>query len=146
MREGEGLMRLLLIRYVRVRRGVVALADTELRRRWWRRRCCRGGRSSERLVPAVRRLMEARGWRLSELDGGGGGAWAGVVYGGAGGVECGEGIERGGGSAADCGVAAGFAGGCVVRVTDWFMRCWMLGGGSFITGSMWGGDVCGRLC
>ena len=53
-------MRILLI-HTAGGEGSVALADTRRARRLSRRRCCRGGRSSERLVPAVRRLMEARG-------------------------------------------------------------------------------------
>ena len=47
--------------------GSVALADTEFEPAVVAVEVLPGRTSSERLVPAVRRLMEARGWRLSEL-------------------------------------------------------------------------------
>jgi tRNA threonylcarbamoyladenosine biosynthesis protein TsaB len=47
--------------------GSVALADTELAQRVVAMEVLPGRSSSERLVPAVRRLMELHGWRLSEL-------------------------------------------------------------------------------
>jgi tRNA threonylcarbamoyladenosine biosynthesis protein TsaB len=48
--------------------GSVALADTELAQRVVAMEVQPGRSSSERLVPAVRRLMELHGWRLSELS------------------------------------------------------------------------------
>jgi tRNA threonylcarbamoyladenosine biosynthesis protein TsaB len=47
--------------------GSVALADTETAQAIVATEVLPGRTSSERLVPAVRRLMEERGWRLSEL-------------------------------------------------------------------------------
>lgn len=47
--------------------GSVALADTELADAVVTSETMPGRSSSERLVPAVRRLMEARGWRLRDL-------------------------------------------------------------------------------
>ena len=47
--------------------GNVALADTEIWPAVLMAELLPGRTSSERLVPAVRRLMEARGWRLHEL-------------------------------------------------------------------------------
>jgi tRNA threonylcarbamoyladenosine biosynthesis protein TsaB len=47
--------------------GSVALGDTEVSPVIVATEVLPGRTSSERLVPAVRRLMEARGWRLSEL-------------------------------------------------------------------------------
>jgi len=47
--------------------GSVALADTEVAEAIVATEMLPGRTSSERLVPAVRRLMEERGWRLSEL-------------------------------------------------------------------------------
>ena len=47
--------------------GSVALADTEISPAIVAAEELPGRTSSERLVPAVRRLMEARGWRLNEL-------------------------------------------------------------------------------
>jgi tRNA threonylcarbamoyladenosine biosynthesis protein TsaB len=47
--------------------GNVALADTEISPAIVAAEVLPGRTSSERLVPAVRRLMEARGWRLNEL-------------------------------------------------------------------------------
>jgi tRNA threonylcarbamoyladenosine biosynthesis protein TsaB len=48
--------------------GSVALADTELSEAIVATKVLPGRTSSERLVPAVRRLMEARGWKLNELS------------------------------------------------------------------------------
>jgi tRNA threonylcarbamoyladenosine biosynthesis protein TsaB len=59
-------MRLLLINTAGVE-GSVALADTEISLAVVALEMLPGRSSSERLVPAVRRLMEARGWRLKEL-------------------------------------------------------------------------------
>jgi tRNA threonylcarbamoyladenosine biosynthesis protein TsaB len=59
-------MRILLI-HTAGGEGSVALADTELAQAIVATEVLPGRTSSERLVPAVRRLMEARGWRLSEL-------------------------------------------------------------------------------
>ena len=59
-------MRLLLINTAGGE-GSVALADTEVAPAIVAEEVLPGRTSSERLVPAVRRLMEARGWRLSEL-------------------------------------------------------------------------------
>ena len=73
--------------------GSVALADTELAQAVVATEMLPGRTSSERLVPAVRRLMESSGWAAEGVGCGGGGAWAGVVYWSAGGVECGEGFE-----------------------------------------------------
>src|SRR5580700_4835654 len=47
--------------------GSVALADTELERAVVAAEVLPGRTSSERLLPAVRRLMEERGWKLKEL-------------------------------------------------------------------------------
>jgi tRNA threonylcarbamoyladenosine biosynthesis protein TsaB len=47
--------------------GSVALADTELADSVVASETLPGRSSSERLVPAVRRLMEARGWKLHDL-------------------------------------------------------------------------------
>lgn len=47
--------------------GSVALADTEAKAQIVAAEALPGRSSSERLVPAVRRLMEAQGWRLGEL-------------------------------------------------------------------------------
>src|SRR5271155_2131223 len=47
--------------------GSVALADTEASPAIVATEVLPGRTSSERLVPSVRRLMEARGWRLSGL-------------------------------------------------------------------------------
>jgi tRNA threonylcarbamoyladenosine biosynthesis protein TsaB len=47
--------------------GSVALADTELAEAIVAREMLPGRSSSERLVPAVKRLMEASGWTLREL-------------------------------------------------------------------------------
>jgi tRNA threonylcarbamoyladenosine biosynthesis protein TsaB len=47
--------------------GSVALADTELAEAVVGQEMLPGRSSSERLVPAVRGLLEARGWRLGEL-------------------------------------------------------------------------------
>jgi tRNA threonylcarbamoyladenosine biosynthesis protein TsaB len=47
--------------------GSVALADTELERAVVAAEVLPGRTSSERLIPAVGRLLEARGWRLGEL-------------------------------------------------------------------------------
>jgi tRNA threonylcarbamoyladenosine biosynthesis protein TsaB len=47
--------------------GSVALADTELEPAVVAAEALPGRSSSERLVPAVRRLMEGRGWKLREL-------------------------------------------------------------------------------
>lgn len=47
--------------------GSVALADTDAIQAIVAAEVLPGRTSSERLVPAVRRLMEARGWRLGEL-------------------------------------------------------------------------------
>jgi tRNA threonylcarbamoyladenosine biosynthesis protein TsaB len=59
-------MRLLLINTAGGE-GSVALADTEASPPIVAAEVLPGRSSSERLVPAVRRLMEARGWKLSEL-------------------------------------------------------------------------------
>jgi tRNA threonylcarbamoyladenosine biosynthesis protein TsaB len=59
-------MRILLI-HTAGGEGSVALADTELTQAVVATEALPGRTSSERLVPAVRRLMEVRGWRLSEL-------------------------------------------------------------------------------
>jgi tRNA threonylcarbamoyladenosine biosynthesis protein TsaB len=59
-------MRILLIHTAGVE-GSVALADTTLRQAIVAAEVLPGRSSSERLVPAVRRLMEERGWRLGEL-------------------------------------------------------------------------------
>jgi tRNA threonylcarbamoyladenosine biosynthesis protein TsaB len=59
-------MRVLLI-HTSGGEGSVALADTELVGSVVAQEMLPGRSSSERLVPAVRRLMEARGWRLGEL-------------------------------------------------------------------------------
>ena len=47
--------------------GSVALADTSLLRAMVALEMLPGRSSSERLVPAVRRLMEGQGWKLGEL-------------------------------------------------------------------------------
>src|ERR1700743_2272341 len=47
--------------------GGVALADTEFEPAVVAVEMLPGRTSSERLVPAVRRLMEGRGWKLGEL-------------------------------------------------------------------------------
>jgi tRNA threonylcarbamoyladenosine biosynthesis protein TsaB len=59
-------MRILLI-HTASAEGSVALADTELAPTIVATEVLPGRTSSERLVPAVRRLMEAHGWRLNEL-------------------------------------------------------------------------------
>ena len=59
-------MRILLI-HTAGGEGSVALADTGLTQAIVATEALPGRTSSERLVPAVRRLMEARGWRLKEL-------------------------------------------------------------------------------
>jgi tRNA threonylcarbamoyladenosine biosynthesis protein TsaB len=59
-------MRLLLINTAGGE-GSVALADTEVAPAIVAEEVLPGRTSSERLVPAVRRLMEAHGWKLSEL-------------------------------------------------------------------------------
>jgi tRNA threonylcarbamoyladenosine biosynthesis protein TsaB len=59
-------MRILLI-HTAGGEGSVALADTEVAPAIVATEVLQGRTSSERLVPAVRRLMEARGWRLGEL-------------------------------------------------------------------------------
>jgi tRNA threonylcarbamoyladenosine biosynthesis protein TsaB len=59
-------MRILLI-HTAGGEGSVALADTELTQAVVATEALPGRTSSERLVPTVRRLMEVRGWRLSEL-------------------------------------------------------------------------------
>jgi tRNA threonylcarbamoyladenosine biosynthesis protein TsaB len=48
--------------------GSVALADTELAEAIVEMEVLPGRTASERLVPTVRRVMEARGWRLGELS------------------------------------------------------------------------------
>jgi tRNA threonylcarbamoyladenosine biosynthesis protein TsaB len=59
-------MRVLLI-HTSGAEGSVALADTELAVAIVAQEMLPGRSSSERLVPAVRRLLEAMGWRLGEL-------------------------------------------------------------------------------
>jgi len=59
-------MRVLLI-HTAGGEGSVALADTEVARAIVAAEVLPGRSSSERLVPAVRRLMEGLGWRLGEL-------------------------------------------------------------------------------
>jgi tRNA threonylcarbamoyladenosine biosynthesis protein TsaB len=59
-------MRILLI-HTAGAEGSVALADTEAAQNIVATEVLPGRTSSERLVPAVRRLMEERGWKLSEL-------------------------------------------------------------------------------
>ena len=59
-------MRLLLI-HTSGGEGSVALADTEQAQAIVATEALPGRTSSERLVPAVRRLMESRGWSLREL-------------------------------------------------------------------------------
>jgi tRNA threonylcarbamoyladenosine biosynthesis protein TsaB len=59
-------MRILLI-HTAGGEGSVALADTEFAEMVVATEVMPGRTSSERLVPAVRRLMEARGWKLGEL-------------------------------------------------------------------------------
>jgi tRNA threonylcarbamoyladenosine biosynthesis protein TsaB len=59
-------MRILLI-HTAGGEGSVALADTALTPAIVATEVLPGRTSSERLVPAVRRLLEARGWTLSEL-------------------------------------------------------------------------------
>jgi tRNA threonylcarbamoyladenosine biosynthesis protein TsaB len=59
-------MRVLLI-HTAGSEGSVALADTEAARAIVAAEVLPGRSSSERLVPAVRRLMEGLGWRLGEL-------------------------------------------------------------------------------
>jgi tRNA threonylcarbamoyladenosine biosynthesis protein TsaB len=59
-------MRLLMI-HTAGGEGSVALGDTELEQPIVATEVLPGRTSSERLVPAVRRLLEARGWKLSEL-------------------------------------------------------------------------------
>lgn len=59
-------MRLLLIDTCAAE-GTIALADTALEPAIVAAEVLPGRTSSERLVPVVRQLMEARGWRLSEL-------------------------------------------------------------------------------
>ena len=59
-------MRILLI-HTAGGEGSVALADTEAAEAIVATEVLPGKTSSERLVPAVRRLMEGRGWRLGEL-------------------------------------------------------------------------------
>jgi tRNA threonylcarbamoyladenosine biosynthesis protein TsaB len=59
-------MRVLLI-HTSGAEGSVALADTELTEAVVAREMLPGRSSSERLVPAVRRLMETSGWVLREL-------------------------------------------------------------------------------
>jgi tRNA threonylcarbamoyladenosine biosynthesis protein TsaB len=65
-RQDGGLMRILLI-HTAGGEGSVALADTEAARAIVATEVLPGRSSSERLVPAVRRLMAGRRWRLSEL-------------------------------------------------------------------------------
>ena len=59
-------MRVLLI-HTAGGKGSVALADTEAAQAIVATEALPGRSSSERLVPAVRRLMAGRGWRLGEL-------------------------------------------------------------------------------
>jgi tRNA threonylcarbamoyladenosine biosynthesis protein TsaB len=59
-------MRVLLI-HTAGSEGSVVLADTEVSPAIVAMEILPGRSSSERLVPAVRRLMETRGWRLGEL-------------------------------------------------------------------------------
>ena len=59
-------MRLLMI-HTAGGEGSVALADMEVEAAVVASEALPGRSSSERLVPAVRRLMEAQGWRLGEL-------------------------------------------------------------------------------
>jgi tRNA threonylcarbamoyladenosine biosynthesis protein TsaB len=59
-------MRILLI-HTAGGEGSVALADTEVAQAIVATEVLPGRSSSERLVPAVRRLMEGLGWRLGEL-------------------------------------------------------------------------------
>jgi tRNA threonylcarbamoyladenosine biosynthesis protein TsaB len=59
-------MRILLI-HTAASEGSVALADTEVTQAVVATEVLPGRTSSERLVPAVRRLMEAHGWKLSDL-------------------------------------------------------------------------------
>jgi tRNA threonylcarbamoyladenosine biosynthesis protein TsaB len=59
-------MRILLI-HTAGGEGSVALADTEAAQAIVATEALPGRTSSERLVPAVRRLMEERGWKLGEL-------------------------------------------------------------------------------
>jgi len=67
-------MRILLI-HTAGAEGSVALADTEAANPIVAKEVMPGRTSSERLVPTVRRLIEAQGWRLAEL------AAIGVVHG-----------------------------------------------------------------
>ena len=59
-------MRILLI-HTAGSEGSVALADTEAAQAIVAMEVLPGRTSSERLVPVVRRLLEARGWRLGDL-------------------------------------------------------------------------------
>jgi len=60
-------MRILLIHTAAGNEGSVALADTEAAEALVAREVLPGRSSSERLVPAVRRLLDGLGWRLGEL-------------------------------------------------------------------------------
>ena len=60
------MMRVLLI-HTAGGEGSVALADTDAERRIVAAEVLPGRSSSERLVPAVRRLLGEFGWRLGEL-------------------------------------------------------------------------------
>ena len=125
-------------------REALALADTELTPAIVAAEVLPGRTSSERLVPAVRRLMEVRGLEVERTGCGGGGAWAGVVYRGASGLSAAKGLSEAGGVGLIAVSRLALLAAGLTEVERRCTQCWTLGGGSFITGSMLEADVCAR--
>ncbi len=139
-------MRILLI-HTAGGEGSVALADTELGQAIVATEVLPGRTSSELLVPTVRRLLEARGWRLGELAAvvvvHGPGSFTGVRVG----LSAAKGLSEAGGvpliavsRLALLAARVDGGGGPVHAVLD-------AGAGRvLLRGSMWDGIVCERPC
>ena len=99
-------MRFLLI-HTAGSEGSVALGDAKMAQAVVATEVLPGRTSSERLVPAMRRLMAASGWRLNDLAAvvvvHGPGSFTGVRVG----VSAAKGLSEAGGVPPDCGFAIG---------------------------------------
>ncbi|WP_433966064.1 tRNA (adenosine(37)-N6)-threonylcarbamoyltransferase complex dimerization subunit type 1 TsaB [Tunturiibacter gelidiferens] len=140
---GSGVMRFLMI-HTAGGEGSVALADSEMAPAIVAAEVLPGRSSSELLVPTVRRLMAASGWLSSELAAvvvvHGPGSFTGVRVG----VSAAKGLSEAWAVPLIALSRLALLAGAVDGGEQMVHAVLDAGRGSFITGSIWGRDACGR--